>query len=143
MLAVLAVAAITLLCIPDNAFSLSKTVEAVGSLTPRSAAEIITWVALSLTAGFVEEVVFRGYLQRQFMAITRSASAGVAISAFIFGAAHAYQGGVQMFIITALGAMFGILAHWRKSLKPGIIAHAGQDVLSGLLLSWLSSHPMN
>jgi hypothetical protein len=28
--------------------------------------------------------------------------------------------------------MFGLLAIWRGSLRPGMIAHAGSDILSGI-----------
>jgi len=142
VLAVIVVAALKLLQLPDDTFSLKKSMEAVGSLTPRTVIELVTWIGLSATAGFVEEVVFRGYLQRQMTALTRNAAAGITISALIFGAAHAYQGFLQVTIITALGAMFGVLAYWRRSLKPAILAHAGQDIFSGLALSWLSKHPI-
>lgn len=142
VLALVVVAALKVLQMPADTFTLKKSVDAVGSLTPRTAAEIVAWIGLSMTAGFVEEVVFRGYLQRQLSALTRNAAAGILISALIFGAAHAYQG-LQMVIIAALGAMFGVFAHWRKSLKPGILSHAGQDIFSGLALSWLSRHPLS
>lgn len=137
VLAVIVVGALKVLNMPEDTFTLKKSMEAVGSLTPRTLQEIMVWIALSMTAGFVEEVVFRGYLQRQMIALTRSAWVGILIAALIFGAAHAYQG-LQVVIIAALGAMFGALAFWRRSLKPGIIAHAGQDIFSGLALSWLS-----
>jgi uncharacterized protein len=138
VLAVIVVAVMKALQLPDDTFTLKKSMDAVSSLTPRTLAEMAVWISLSLTAGFVEEVVFRGYLQRQFSALTRNAAAGIILSALIFGSAHAYQGFLQVTIIAALGAMFGMLAHWRRSLKPGIIAHAGQDIFSGLALSWLS-----
>lgn len=138
VLAVIVVAALKVLQLPDETFTLKKSMDAVSSLTPRTAAEIAVWIGLSVTAGVVEEIVFRGYLQRQFTALTRNAAAGIALSAILFGSAHAYQGFLQVTIIAALGAMFGVLAHWRRSLKPGILAHAGQDIFSGIALSWLS-----
>lgn len=102
-------------------------------MLPRRAAEITLWIALSVTAGICEETVFRGYLQRQFMALTKSAPAGILLAAAAFGAAHAYQG-VRMVILIALyGVLFGILAHWRSTVRPGMIAHAWQDALSGVL----------
>jgi hypothetical protein len=39
-----------------------------------------------------------------------------------------------MVLIAAYGCLFGILAAWRKSLRPGMMAHAWQDLLSGILL---------
>ncbi len=39
-------------------------------MMPRGALEILLWVLLSISAGFCEEFIFRGYLQKQFFAIT-------------------------------------------------------------------------
>ena len=67
------------------------------------------------------------------MALTKSATAGILLSAAIFGAAHAYQGFRMTILIAVYGAMFGLLAHWRGSVRPGMIAHAWQDSLNGVL----------
>ena len=91
------------------------------------------WIALSVTAGICEETIFRGYLQRQFMALTKNAPAGIVISAAGFGAAHAYQGFRMAVLISLFGAMFGILAYWRGTVRPGMIVHAWQDSLGGLV----------
>ena len=104
-------------------------------LLPHGGAEITLWLALSITAGICEETIFRGYLQRQFMALTKSAPAGILLSAAAFGAAHAYQGFRRVILIGLFGAMFGILAYWRGSVRPGMIAHAWQDTLSGVVSS--------
>ena len=103
------------------------------SMLPQRGIELIFWIALSVTAGICEETIFRGYLQRQFMALTKSAPAGILLSAATFGAAHAYQGFRMMILIALYGAMFGILAYWRGSVRPGMIAHAWQDSLNGVV----------
>jgi hypothetical protein len=36
--------------------------------------------------------------------------------------------------IGVFGLMFGVLAHFRKSLRPGMIAHAWHDSFSGIVL---------
>lgn len=102
-------------------------------MLPHRAAEFAAWIALSVSAGICEEMIFRGYLQRQFIAMTRSAIGGIILSAAAFGAAHAYQGSRMMILIGLYGAMFGTLSHWRGSVRPGMIAHAWQDSLSGVL----------
>jgi uncharacterized protein len=102
-------------------------------MLPQGVAEIAVWIALSVTAGICEETIFRGYLQRQFMALTKSALAGILLSAAAFGAAHAYQGFRMTILIALFGAMFGILAYWRGSVRPGMIVHAWQDTLGGLV----------
>jgi hypothetical protein len=109
-----------------------QTAKAVFMLAPRSLPEVIVWIALSATAGFCEEFIFRGYLQKQLHAITGSAAAAVAIQAVCFGIAHSYQGVKSMVTITAYGALFGILALYRNSLRPGMIQHAMQDSFAGL-----------
>ena len=58
-------------------------------LLPRTAIEIGAWLLVCLGAGFFEETIFRGYLQKQLTAATGSAAVGQAIA---FGIGHAYQG---------------------------------------------------
>jgi uncharacterized protein len=103
------------------------------SILPHGTAEIALWLALSITAGICEETIFRGYLQCQFMALTNNAAGGILISAAAFGAAHAYQGPRMAILIALYGAMFGILAWRRGSVRPGMIAHAWQDSLGGIV----------
>jgi len=63
-----------------------------GFLNPRGATEVTLWVIMSMTAGFCEELVFRGYLQKQCLALTGSVTLAVLIQGVLFGAAHWYQG---------------------------------------------------
>ena len=104
--------------------------EAARLLRPHGSREIITWIALSLTAGICEEAIFRGYLQRQFIALTKSVPAAILLSAAAFGAAHSYQGYRGVIQISLLGVMLGSLAYWRKTVRPGMISHALQDTLA-------------
>jgi membrane protease YdiL (CAAX protease family) len=102
-------------------------------LLPQTWLEIVLWIALSASAGVCEEIVFRGYLQKQFQAITGSIVLAVALQALVFGAGHAYQGFKQVVVISVLGALYGVLAAWRKNLRPGMIAHTCSDIVGGLL----------
>jgi membrane protease YdiL (CAAX protease family) len=104
----------------------------LGALLPQSGLELALWLVLSATAGFCEEIMFRGYLQQQFRAATRSTAAAIVLQAVVFGIAHAYQGGRRIVLIAVYGALFGMLAAWRKSLRPGMIGHAMQDSFSGI-----------
>jgi hypothetical protein len=38
-----------------------------------------------------------------------------------------------MIFIGVYGAMFGVLAHWRRNVRPGIIAHAWHDAMVGVI----------
>jgi membrane protease YdiL (CAAX protease family) len=108
-----------------------------GPLIPHSVGELLLFILVSMTAGFCEEVIFRGYLQRQFAAFTRSEGIAIVLQAIIFGLGHGYQGTARMVLITVYGVMFGLLAFWRKSLRPGMISHAWQDSVSGIALYFI------
>ena len=88
---------------------------------------------LSISAGISEELVFRGYLQRQLTAFTGRTSLGLFLQVAVFGIARGYQGVRSCLTISIYGALFTVLALWRKSLRPGMIAHAWTDIVSGLL----------
>jgi uncharacterized protein len=114
--------------------------QAMRMLIPRTYAEMVVWVVLSVTAGFCEELIFRGYLQRQFLALTGNPAFAVVLQAIVFGVAHLYQGWKGALTITVYGGLFGALAAWRKSLRPGMIQHASQDTFSGILGSLALRH---
>jgi uncharacterized protein len=127
-------------------FVLSLVAHAVGSngmsqaarmLAPQGPFESLLWIALAVTAGICEETIFRGYLQRQFVAWARSAPIGVLLSAALFGAGHIYQGAKATAVIGVYGLMFGILAEVRQNLRPGIITHAWHDAITGLVIRFL------
>ncbi len=105
---------------------------AIQTLLPRRWDEILLWTAVAASAGFCEELVFRGYFQRQFEAFTRSTWIALILQAALFGISHGYQGAEACVKIAIYGALFGLLALWRRSLRPGMIAHAGTDILSGI-----------
>lgn len=112
---------------PDSAKS-------IATMLPQTALEVALWIAVSLSAGICEEIVFRGYFQKQFAAYTNSLAAAVVLQGIVFGTGHAYQGMKQVIIISVLGMLYGWLAAWRKNLRVNMISHAWSDIWSG----WLS-----
>jgi|SRR5579864_997110 len=118
----------------NPAASLQQMKQAVAPLIPRNGLEVGLFLFLTILAGFFEEIVFRGYLLKQIGALSGNIFVGVFASAVLFGAAHGYQGARLMALIAALGALLGLLAVWRKSLRPGMFAHALTDAVSGLFL---------
>jgi len=100
---------------------------------PKTALEALGWVLLSLTGGFCEELIFRGYIMHQFTAWSDRKSVGIGLQGVTFGLSHGYQGPVPMCMIIVYGCLFGMLASWRKSLRPGMLAHGLQDVVGGLV----------
>lgn len=118
--------------------NLEQTKKAIGFLAPQTLRQAILFGCLCITAGFCEESIFRGYLQRQFGALARNAYVGIILSAIIFGLGHGYQGPKRMLLIGVYGVMFGVLAHFRKSLRPGMMAHAWHDGFTGAILYFVS-----
>ena len=92
------------------------------------------WLGLSATAGFCEEVLFRGYLQRQLTRLVRNRWLALAVVSVFFGLGHGYEGASRMVLIGALGFCFGVVSLLRRSLRPAMMAHTMQDAVSGLLL---------
>jgi membrane protease YdiL (CAAX protease family) len=104
----------------------------IGFLFPHSGIEILVWALLSATAGFCEEIVFRGYLQTQLARMSGITWIGIIGQSAVFGGSHFYEGGQRVIIIAVWGVMFGALALWRRSLRPGMIAHGFHDFFTGI-----------
>jgi membrane protease YdiL (CAAX protease family) len=121
----------------DQAGKIESMRKQLGFLTPGTNLELAVWFCVSTTAGVCEEIIFRGYLQRQFATIGDSMLIGVLLSAAVFGASHGYEGVARMILIGIFGLMFGLLAWWRKSLRTGMMAHAWHDAFSGAILRML------
>jgi uncharacterized protein len=82
---------------------------------PHTPFEAGVFAILALTAGYCEELVFRGYLMQQFTARTNSRNLGILLQAVVFGVAHGYQGIGRMGIIVVYGCLFGAFVTWRKT----------------------------
>jgi len=103
------------------------------ALLPQGITDLIAWVFVAASVGFCEEVVYRGYFQTQFKAFTHRSALAIVLQAALFGIAHAEQGAAAAARFTVYGCLLGALAHWRRSLLPGIVCHVGVDLASGLL----------
>jgi membrane protease YdiL (CAAX protease family) len=107
-------------------------VAVIGQIVPHSGLELAAWFAMAASASFCEELTFRGYLLHQFSAWTGSRIAGIAMQGIMFGLSHGfYHRG--MLVIMVHGCLLGALAQWRRSLRPGMLAHMLQDGLGGIL----------
>jgi membrane protease YdiL (CAAX protease family) len=111
----------------------SGSVKTVDSLLPQSLLEILVWIATSITAGVCEEMAFRGYLQRQFHALSGNITVAILAQGLVFGLFHSYQGWKNVVVISVLGVLFGALAAWRGNLRANIIVHSWADVWGGWL----------
>ncbi|MCX6835736.1 MAG: type II CAAX endopeptidase family protein [candidate division Zixibacteria bacterium] len=101
----------------------------IGLLVPQEPFGKLLWVLVSFTAGFCEEIAFRGYLMTRLRLLGRFQSwiVPTLISAVAFGICHAYQGIPGFILITIYGILFSLLYIRTGRLWPCIIAHFFQD----------------
>jgi membrane protease YdiL (CAAX protease family) len=97
------------------------------------AVTVLMWVVMSaVVAGVVEETAFRGYLQRP---IERRHGPAIAIliTGMLFGLAHFSHpevGVVLLPFFISVAAVYGALAYFTDSSLPGMVLHAGGNMLS-------------
>lgn len=116
-----------------NPHVLGGGTNAAQALLPQGMLESLAWIPVAVSAGFCEELAFRGYLQKQFQAITGSGGWAVLIQAIVFGVGHLYEGLGQVGRVMLFGVLFGLLASWRKSLRPGMMTHAWSDIFGVII----------
>ena len=102
---------------------------------PKTAPTTIAFIAglpalvrllLSLSAGVVEEIFFRGFLQPRV---------GITLSTVAFVLAHVAYGQPFMLVgVTLLSLLFALLVRWRQNLWPAIAAHALFDAVQLLVV---------
>lgn len=99
-----------------------------------------SYLASGLTAGFGEELIFRGYLFRQMKFLTGNSAVALVGQAALFGLAHGYDQTLAGFMDKFIsGLIFGSLAIRRKSLLSSMVAHASLDCTVALLIFAVSS----
>jgi membrane protease YdiL (CAAX protease family) len=105
---------------------------------PRNLVEFLAYAPFAITAGIGEEIIFRGYLQKQFCSMTGNVVVAVMAQAIIFALAHGYKQDLLGVIDRiSIGIALGFLANARKSLLPGIMAHSFIDLFAGIISSGL------
>jgi len=99
-------------------------------LIPKDTTGRIIWILVSFTAGFCEEIGFRGYIMTRLRLIGKFNSwlIPVIISSLAFGICHAYQGWTGLIVISCYGVLFSLLYIRTGSLWPCVIAHFFQDL---------------
>jgi len=105
----------------------------IAAITPVARRDWPWWVALSLTAGITEEIIYRGYLMHLasgYMGLWAAAGA----SWLLFVVAHAYQNVRGLIGVAAMGALLTICAVLAESIWPSIILHAVVDLCSGYII---------
>jgi len=120
---------------PRARAKLRETYAKMVPIVPHTRTELYWFFALSLTAGFCEEFIFRGYL---IWALQPWASwwGAAAIALVLFALGHSYQGVSGLVRTGILGAVMTLVFAISSSLWPSILLHALIDIGSGLI-AWL------
>lgn len=116
---------------------IGAVVGAVGgeAMLPAEPPPVIVWIAgqsvilrlaVSVSAGCVEEIFFRGFLQPRI---------GVAASTALFALAHAgYAQPLLLVGVTLLSLVFALLTRWRRNVVAAVVAHTVFDAVQLLFL---------
>jgi membrane protease YdiL (CAAX protease family) len=121
-------ATMVLIALALAAFGASRFLPQEAPTTVLLLASLPWWLrlALSLSAGLVEEVFFRGFLQPR---------AGVLASTALFVLAHlGYRQPLMLLGVTLLSLCFAALSWWRQSVWAAVTAHATFDAIQ---LLWI------
>jgi CAAX protease family protein len=105
------------------------------SVVPHTRSELTWFGGVSLSAGFCEEFLFRGYFIWTFTPWLGWWGAA-ALSLSIFALAHVYQGWAGVLRTGVFGALFTLVVAITGSLWPAIALHVLVD-LSGGVIAWL------
>ena len=81
-------------------------------------------IPASLSAGFGEEFLCRGFLFWLLAAVGAGKGLRLVIASIIFGLMHYFWGPEAMIGTTILGLTFGLVTLWRGNVWPAVVAHA-------------------
>ena len=108
----------------------------LSDVLPHTRTELTWFGAVSLTAGFCEEFLYRGYF---IWALSPQLGwwGAAALSMVLFASGHAYQGWNGVLRTGVVGALFTAVVALFGSLWPAIILHGLVD-LGGGVMAWLT-----
>lgn len=102
----------------------------LGFMIPRTREEQLWFFLLSATAGFCEELLYRGYLPWLFAPwLGTIGSMGLAV--LLFGFSHTYQGRVGIVKVLITGVVMAMVVLATRSLIPAMLLHALIDAEGG------------
>lgn len=91
-----------------------------------------------LTAGVVEELLMRGYLQPRIEKIYNNRYAGIIVSAVLFGILHSTYGTVgQVLFPCFIGIVFAVFYKIYSNIKILIICHFMYDFVSLMIMNFM------
>jgi len=105
--------------------------ERVYRTRPQSPQEMPEWIAMSLTAGFAEELAYRGVLFGILMYWIGNWWTAALLCAVAFALGHAIQGWKSVLIIFVMSLVFQWFVRFSGTLYLAMVVHAVYDIIAG------------
>ena len=135
VLVMVAYQVLAILTVAGNAYQRTKLreqVEPIRDVLPQSRSELTLFGGVSLTAGFCEEFLYRGYFIWAFTPwLGWWGAAALSLACFAIG--HLYQGWGGVIKTGVTGALFTATVGVLESLWPAIALHSLVDLGSGAM----------
>jgi membrane protease YdiL (CAAX protease family) len=100
-------------------------------ILPQSTMELLSYLALAITAGLCEEFLYRGFAMAALAHAGLQAWAAVLISSILFGLAHSYQGRGGVVTTLIIGTILGSSRITYDCLVPAVFWHSAVDLVAG------------
>ncbi len=119
---------------------LDKALKSVDRMkvAPATGRELAVFMAVAVTAGVWEELVYRGFLI-WFLAPVVGIAGALILSSFVFGMGHAYQGAPGVAVTAFIGLVLAVLYVVSGSLWWLMAVHALVNVYGGVVAWRLQS----
>jgi len=101
-------------------------------LMPHSRGERSVFTGVSLTAGFCEELLYRGFVLA-YLTPWVGGFGAVTGSTILFAAVHAYQGVTGILKTMVVGLVLATLTVYAGSLWPAVLLHVAIDLQAGAI----------
>jgi len=116
--------------------SMRQQIETLAAVLPHTRTDMYRFGVVSLTAGFCEEFLYRGYFVWVFSTwLGWWGAAALSLSFFAIG--HLYQGWNGVLLTGLVGAFFTLVVAIFGSLWPAMALHALVDLSNGMM-AWLA-----
>ncbi|HXF49116.1 MAG TPA: CPBP family intramembrane glutamic endopeptidase [Verrucomicrobiae bacterium] len=126
----------TLVRSSEERASLRQQIGTLTAIAPHARTEMYWWGGVSLTAGFCEEFLYRGYFI-WFFSPWLGWWGAAALSLAFFAIAHLYQGWNGVLRTGIVGALITLVVAIFGSLWPAIALHVLLDLGQGMI-AWLA-----